>query len=99
MKNGDLAFFGASLPLINYSLAISLRVDLEDDLLDVLFEYITTNFKNCEYKLEVVNFLILLRAISTSSESVKCFFADHFFGLPQCLRMSATSIKRMLLDH
>jgi len=75
-------------------------VTMDEDLLDSLFEQITTVFNEFEHKLQIVQFLTLLRAVHTSkSESVKCFFADHFFGLPQCLRMSATSIKRMLLDH
>ena len=51
---------------------------------------------------EMVKFLTLLRgssAISRKFQSVRNFFDDYFFGLPLCLRMSATSIKRMLIDN
>ena len=46
----------------------------------------------------VLNFLTLLRAVDLS-ETAGNFFDDHFLGLPMCLRLSATSIKRLLMDH
>jgi hypothetical protein len=51
LKQGNLEFLGASLPLINYSLANSLKVDLDEELLDSLFEHITTVFNEFEHKL------------------------------------------------
>jgi hypothetical protein len=46
----------------------------------------------------VLSFLTLIRAVDLS-ETGGNFFDDHFQGLPLCLRLSATSIKRLLLDH
>jgi hypothetical protein len=51
LKQGNLEFLGASLPLINYSLANSLNIDLDEELLDSLFEHITTVFNEFEHKL------------------------------------------------
>jgi hypothetical protein len=54
LKQGNLEFFGASLPLINYSLANSLNIDLDEELLDSLFEHITTVFNEFEQKLYII---------------------------------------------
>jgi hypothetical protein len=51
LKKGNLEFFGTSLPLINYSLANSLNIDFDEELLDSLFEHITTVFNEFEQKL------------------------------------------------
>jgi len=49
-----MEFFGASLPLINYSLANSLSVTMDEELLDSLFEHLTTAFNEPEHKLQIV---------------------------------------------
>lgn len=48
LRLGNIEFLGASLPLINYSLANSLTLTLDEDLLDFLFEHIPTSFNDFE---------------------------------------------------
>ena len=49
-----MEFFGASLPLINYSMANLLTVTLDEELLDSLFEHIGTVFNEFEHKIQII---------------------------------------------
>jgi hypothetical protein len=54
LRQGNIEFLAASLPLINYSLANSLSITLDEALLDSLFEHIPLTFNEFEYKLQIV---------------------------------------------
>ena len=103
LNSGNIKkFFGSALALINHGWSNLINIEISESLIEALLEHLVEVFGEVshELKLDIVKFLTLLRAkYNFDNDSVKCFFADHFFGLPQCLRMSAPSIKRLLLDN
>lgn len=90
-----------TIPLVNHDILHGtsseyLTPALTESLLDLVSEHLLLSVTDQSFLATAVTFLTLARATQKSSAD---FFADHFFGLPQCLRMTAPSIKRLLLDH
>ena len=83
---------------------VSKGAQVREEILERIFDKIVSTV--CESRESIKSsflesiliFLTLIRATDLTEASTN-FFDDHFLGLPMCLRFSATTIKRLLLDH